>query len=78
MNKSMATSLTDVADWFDFGHGPSPGDRAPDGHVKAIKDTEETRLQRQMSGIKHHRLLFAGLHANHGGGDNRRNAEQIC
>jgi 2-polyprenyl-6-methoxyphenol hydroxylase-like FAD-dependent oxidoreductase len=68
-NKSMATSLTDVADWFDFGHGPSPGDRAPDGHVKAVKDTEETRLQRQMSGIKHHLLLFAGLHANHGGGD---------
>jgi len=50
------------ADWFEFGHGPSPGERAPDAHAVDARTDKPIRLFQAMRGIKHSLLLLAGEH----------------
>jgi 2-polyprenyl-6-methoxyphenol hydroxylase-like FAD-dependent oxidoreductase len=61
LNHTLGHPLTDVPAWLEFGHGPSPGDRAPDGEVRTSGAGEPIRLFEQLRGFTHNILLFAGL-----------------
>lgn len=61
INRTLEHPLSDVPAWLDFGHGPSPGDRAPDGEVYTAGGKEPSRLFEQMRGFTHFALLFTGL-----------------
>jgi 2-polyprenyl-6-methoxyphenol hydroxylase-like FAD-dependent oxidoreductase len=61
LNRSLGHPFADVPAWLDFGHGPAPGDRAPDGEVTTSGSTQSIRLFEQLRGFTHNILLFAGL-----------------
>ncbi|MBI2811024.1 MAG: FAD-dependent monooxygenase [Candidatus Melainabacteria bacterium] len=61
INRTLSHPIADVPAWLDFGHGPSPGDRAPDGEIHTSGAAEPSRLFEQIRGFKHFALLFTGL-----------------
>jgi len=61
LNRTLEHPFTDVPAWLDFGHGPAPGDRAPDGEVRTSESADPIRLFEQLRGFTHNILLFAGL-----------------
>ena len=46
--------------WLDFGHGPSPGQRAFDGRALDVTSNEKRRLYSLLRSGQHLLLLFAG------------------
>ncbi|MBK9756228.1 MAG: FAD-dependent monooxygenase [Nannocystis sp.] len=54
-----------VRDWFHFGHGPAPGDRAPDVFDPEIEDSP--RLFAAFDPLRHTLLLFDGASASEAG-----------
>jgi 2-polyprenyl-6-methoxyphenol hydroxylase-like FAD-dependent oxidoreductase len=59
--ENFVQAVSDMPSWLDFAHGPAPGDRAPDGVLKAGADAESIRLFDFLRGIDHNILFFAGL-----------------
>jgi 2-polyprenyl-6-methoxyphenol hydroxylase-like FAD-dependent oxidoreductase len=68
----LAQSVSEAPAWLDFAHGPSPGDRAPDGPVEIFADASgitgshsgegnTTSLFEVLSGERHSLLFFSGL-----------------
>lgn len=49
-----------VEKWQDFGFGPQPGDRAPDGRINVHHGPKGIPLYELMLGTKHNLLLFDG------------------
>ncbi|RTL44554.1 MAG: monooxygenase [Candidatus Melainabacteria bacterium] len=62
--------------WLEFGHGPLPGDRAPDGEVHSANSATPSTLFEQTRGFSHFALLFSGLHKDSLHGINLENAIQ--
>ncbi|MDO8433009.1 MAG: FAD-dependent monooxygenase [Candidatus Binatus sp.] len=50
-----------VGAWYDFAHGPAPGDRAPDVEYAMIDSGEVRRLNEVMRGPNFNLLLFSGI-----------------
>ncbi|MBS1953262.1 MAG: FAD-dependent monooxygenase [Cyanobacteria bacterium SZAS-4] len=61
INRTLEHPIADVPAWLDFGHGPAPGDRAPDGEIHTSGAAEPSRLFEQIRGFTHFALLFTGL-----------------
>lgn len=59
--EGLAHAVTDAPAWLDFGHGPAPGDRAPDGPVVIEDSQTNTRLFEVLKGGHHNILFFMGL-----------------
>ena len=55
-----------LRDWFDFGHGPGPGDRAPDVRLDE-EDEGSPRLFEALDPRLHTLLLFDGATASEAG-----------
>lgn len=49
-----------IGDWFEFGHGPAPGERAPDAHAVDGGHYTPIRLFEAMRGGKHSLVLLTG------------------
>ncbi len=62
IEKALSHPVAEVPAWLEFGHGPLPGDRAPDGEVHTAGAAEPSTLFEQIRGFSHFALLFAGLH----------------
>ena len=54
----------ELAEWFEFDKGPHAGDRAPDAHLQAAGQSEETTLFAETRDIWHHLFLLSGTRAN--------------
>ncbi len=61
IKRTLEHPIADVPAWLDFGHGPAPGDRAPDGEIYTTGSAEPSRLFEQIRGFTHFALLFTGL-----------------
>ncbi len=61
VGRRRQNELPDLSEWFVFDHGPEAGDRAPDGHLFDLQKRCDTRLFLNLTGAKHHLLLFAGV-----------------
>ncbi len=61
LKRSFSHPISEMHAWFDFGHGPTPGDRAPDGVLTALNSTEGSHLFELFHNTKHNLLLFQGL-----------------
>ncbi|HEY9731410.1 MAG TPA: FAD-dependent monooxygenase [Drouetiella sp.] len=61
INKPLAHPIAEIPAWLDFSHGPSPGDRAPDGEVRTSGSSETSTLFEQTRGFEHFALLFSGI-----------------
>jgi len=61
IRRALGHPIAEVPAWLDFGHGPSPGDRAPDGEIHTAGAVEPSRLFEQIRGFTHFLLLFTGL-----------------
>ena len=59
--ENISQSITDMASWLDFAHGPSTGSRAPDGTVRDTGSERSVRLFEILRGTEHNILFFAGL-----------------
>jgi 2-polyprenyl-6-methoxyphenol hydroxylase-like FAD-dependent oxidoreductase len=50
-----------IASFLEFGHGPAPGDRAPDADITLAAGNKTATLFNIFAGTEHRLLLFAGL-----------------
>ncbi len=61
---SASSEEPNLGDWFEFGCGPSPGDRACDAHLTYAKAEEKSDVQLfdLVKGTRHNILLLSGVH----------------
>lgn len=52
--------LPAIGDWFNFDHGPCPGDRAPDASLFDGKTESPLTLFHALQGTEHHMMLLPG------------------
>ncbi len=62
LSHAMNHPISNLNAWFDFSHGPSAGDRAPDGALHKEGTDEPVRLFEQFRNIAHNLVFFVGLH----------------